>query len=48
MRNPMPDLPPVTLPQFECGTDDRILISAALMCLAVLVAAEWVVWRVAR
>lgn len=31
MRNPIdPDLPPVTLPDALCGTDDQVLVAAAL------------------
>ncbi len=48
MRNPIPDLPPVTLPEFECGTDDRVLYIAALLMLALVAAVGWVVWRLAK
>ena len=48
MRNPIPDLPPVTLPEFECGTSDRVLYIAALLCLAVVAAVGWAVFRIVR
>lgn len=49
MRNPIdPDLPPVTLPEFECGTNDRWLYAAALLMLALVAAAGWVVFRIVR
>lgn len=49
MRNPIdPDLPPVTLPDALCGTDDRVLFAAALVMLAVVVAAVYLIYKVVK
>lgn len=48
MRNPAlnDNLPPVTLASDAiCGTDDRVLVAAALVMLAMLTAAAYGVWR---
>ena len=38
---------PVTIDE-TCGTNDRWLVAAALLMLALVAAVGWVVWRVAR
>ena len=45
MRNHELDdnLPPVTLPDAICGTDDRILYAAALLMLAVVLSGVYLI-----
>ena len=40
-------LRPVTIDE-TCGTSDRWLVAAALLMLALVAAAGWVVFRIAR
>lgn len=49
MRNPIdPDLPHVTLPEFECGTDDRVLYAAALVMLAVVLSGVYLIYKAVK
>ena len=50
MRNHELDdnLPPVTLPDAICGTDDRVLVAAALVMLAVVLSGVYLIYKAVK